>query len=150
MPKLDTSTWTFSEGGVHPVFGESTGPFGEIVLGEQVGLTQLGVRLERLPPGSRSSQRHWHSSEDEFVLMLSGELTLIEDTEQLLRPGDAAAWPAGSPVGHCLANRSEADATFLIIGHRNHADTVTYPDHDLVLERIGTQRQYRPLDRDLP
>lgn len=143
MPKLDTSTWTYGEGAVHPVFGESTGPFAEIVLGEQAGLSQFGVRLERLPPGSRSSQRHWHSSEDEFVIVLSGELVLIEDTEHILRSGDAAAWAAGNPVGHCLANRSNAEATILVVGHRSPADTVTYPDHNRVLERIGTQRQYR-------
>ncbi len=145
MPKLDTNTWTFGEGAVHPVFGESTGPFGELVLGEQAGLSQFGVRLERLPPGSRSSQRHWHQNEDEFVLVLSGELVLMEDTEQVLRPGDAAAWAAGNAVGHCLINRSGADATFLVVGHRSASDVVTYPDHDLILERNGAKRQYQPL-----
>lgn len=48
----------------------------------------------RLPPGNWSSQRHWHSHEDEFVYVLEGELTLIEDDgETVLRAGDCAAFP---------------------------------------------------------
>ena len=43
------------------------------------GSRDFGVNLMRLPPGNWSSQRHWHSHEDEFVYVLEGELTLIED-----------------------------------------------------------------------
>ncbi|GGB30211.1 hypothetical protein GCM10011324_44660 [Allosediminivita pacifica] len=56
-------------------------------LGDLVGLTQYGVHLERLPPGSRSSHRHWHEEEDEFVYLLSGELVLIEEGEVALVAG---------------------------------------------------------------
>ncbi|BAR61340.1 glyoxylate utilization-related uncharacterized protein [Bradyrhizobium diazoefficiens] len=63
----------------------------------------------RLPPGSWSSQRHWHSHEDEFVYLLEGELTLIEDDgETVLRAGDCAAFPKGSGNGHHMINRSDA------------------------------------------
>ncbi len=34
-------------------------------LGDAAGLTDFGVNLLRLPPGCWSSQRHWHSAEDE-------------------------------------------------------------------------------------
>ena len=44
--------------------------------------------------------RHWHESEDEFVYVLAGELTLVEDDgETPLRAGEAAAWPAGVADG---------------------------------------------------
>jgi uncharacterized cupin superfamily protein len=43
------------------------------------GLTQFGVNLTVIPPGGWSSQRHWHSHEDEFVWILEGELTLISN-----------------------------------------------------------------------
>ena len=39
-------------------------------LGDAAGLTDFGVNLLRLPPGVWSSQRHWHSAEDEFVYIL--------------------------------------------------------------------------------
>jgi hypothetical protein len=74
-------------------------------LGNAGGLTDFGVNLMRLPPGNWSSQRHWHSAEDEFVYVFEGELTLIEDGgETVLRAGDCAAFPKGSGNGHHLIN----------------------------------------------
>src|SRR6185312_15195683 len=90
---------------------------------------------ERLPPGSRSSHRHWHEAEDEFVYVLAGELVLIEETETLLQAGDAAGWRAGAPTAHCLENRSTGDAVLLVVGTRAPADVVHYPDHDVILYR---------------
>ena len=49
-------------------------------LGDAAGLTQFDVNLLRLPPGSWSSQRHWHTKEDEFVFVLSGEVVLVTDS----------------------------------------------------------------------
>src|SRR5690606_13042805 len=82
---------------------------------------------------SRSSFRHWHETEDEFCLILAGELVLIEGTETLLRAGDCAAWAAGAPVDHCLENRSGQDATLLVVGWRAAQGVVHYPDFGLVL-----------------
>jgi uncharacterized cupin superfamily protein len=44
------------------------------ILGDAAGLTQFGVNLLRLAPGVWSSQRHWHTLEDEFIHVLSGEV----------------------------------------------------------------------------
>ena len=55
-------------------------------LGDAGGLTQFGVNLCRLEPGSGVRQRHWHHGEDELVYMLEGEAVLIEDeAETVLR-----------------------------------------------------------------
>src|SRR6266702_5446747 len=88
-------------------------------LGDEAGLTQFGVNLLRLPPGAWSSQRHWHTGEDEFVYVLSGEVVLVTDAgEETLRAGDAAGFPANDRDGHCLQNRSSRDAQVLEIGSR--------------------------------
>ena len=150
LPKLDMTLWRTGAGEINPVFQNSTGPFAELVLGDQAALTQFGVRIERLPPGSQSSERHWHQTEDELVYVLSGELVLVEDEEQLLRAGEAAAWPAGKPVAHCLVNRSEADATFLVIGTRSPTDIVTYPEHGMRLIRNGSERRHEPISPTEP
>ena len=101
-------------------------------LGNPAGLTQFGVNLLLLPPGAWSSQRHWHSGPDELVYVLSGEVTLVTDAgEELLRAGDVAGFKAGDPDGHCLQNRSDADAQILEVGSRVAGDAVTYPDIDL-------------------
>jgi uncharacterized cupin superfamily protein len=103
-------------------------------LGDAAGLTQFGVNLMRLPPGSWSSQRHWHSHEDEFVYVLAGEVTLVTEAgTEILRAGDAAGFRAGDPDGHSLQNRSATDALVLEVGSRAPAqDVTTYPDIDLV------------------
>ena len=102
-------------------------------LGDAAGLTQFGVNLLQLPPGAWSSQRHWHSHEDEFVYVLNGEVTLVTDEgEDRLGPGDCAGFPAGVANGHCLQNRGVMPAQILVIGSRDDADHGEYPDLDMV------------------
>jgi uncharacterized cupin superfamily protein len=103
-------------------------------LGDAAGLTQFGVNLMRLPPGQWSSQRHWHSVEDEFVWVVEGEVVLVEDgVEAVLRSGDCAGFKAGVANGHHLENRSDREAVLLEMGSRRpDQDTCTYADIDMV------------------
>jgi uncharacterized cupin superfamily protein len=105
-------------------------------LGDAVGLTQFGVNLLRLPPGSWSSQRHWHQREDEFAYVVEGELVLVTDAgEELLRRGDWVAFKAGVRDGHHLQNRTDREAVLLEVGTRaGDAEVVEYPDIDLRLQ----------------
>lgn len=102
-------------------------------LGDAAGLTQFGVNLLRLPPGTWSSQRHWHTVEDEFVYVLEGEVVLVtNDGEQTLRAGDSAGFRSGVADGHQLQNRSAREAIVLEVGSRRpEEDEVDYPDIDL-------------------
>ena len=102
-------------------------------LGDAAGLTQFGVNLTRLPPGCWSSQRHWHSVEEEFVFVLEGELVLVTNSgEEILRSGDCAGFKAGDGDGHHLQNRSRQPALFLEVGSRRpDEDEAFYPDIDL-------------------
>lgn len=117
-------------------------------LGDVAGLGQFGVNLLRLPPGVWSSQRHWHTHEDEFVYVLVGEVTLVsDDGEELLRTGDAAGFKAGEPNGHSLQNRSAADALVLEIGSRAAGlDATTYPGIDLLAPAGGQPAIYTHRD----
>jgi uncharacterized cupin superfamily protein len=135
MPKIDIESLELRSGCSYP------DPFKDICLGaswrklgDAAGLTDFGVNLVRLPPGKWSSQRHWHTAEDEFVLVLEGEVVLVEDDgDQVLRPGDCAGWKAGVPNGHHLQNRSERDAVYLEVGSRKpDTDACDYPDIDMV------------------
>ncbi len=123
-----------------PVDG-SREPDRTLWISEAGGLTQFGAFVEELQPGSRSALKHWHSTEDEMVYVLDGEITVIEGNEEtLLRAGDAATFRAGVPVGHCLENRSAAPTRCLVVGTRAPVDRITYPDHDRICLR----------DRSLP
>jgi len=94
-------------------------------------LTQFVAHVQTLQPGSRSSDRHWHEEEDEFLYVISGEATVIEeDGPHLLRPGDAACWPAGTANAHQVVNRSGAPCTYLILGSGVVPDVVHYPTEE--------------------
>ncbi len=106
-------------------------------LGDAAGLDQFGVNLTSLPPGAWSSQRHWHSAEDEFVFVLQGSLVLVTDEgEELLNAGDAVGFAAGCANGHHFQNRSAEPASFLEIGSRRpDEDETTYSDVDLMMPK---------------
>jgi uncharacterized cupin superfamily protein len=101
-------------------------------LGDAGGLKDFGVNLMTLPPGAWSSQRHWHSHEDEFVYVLEGEVTLVENQGRaVLRAGDCAAFPKGTSNGHHLINESSEVAVYLEIGSRHPDDLTTCSDIDM-------------------
>jgi uncharacterized cupin superfamily protein len=107
-------------------------------LGDPLQLTQFGVNLVTLAPGSWSSQRHWHREEDEFVFVLEGEVTLVTDAgEELLGPGMAAGFPAGNADGHHLINRSESPVLFLEVGTRAATEQAQYSDIDMIARKEG-------------
>ncbi|MFM0073604.1 cupin domain-containing protein [Paraburkholderia sediminicola] len=102
-------------------------------LGNAGGLGDFGVNLMRLPPGNWSSQRHWHSAEDEFVYVLEGELTLIEDDgETVLQAGDCAAFPKNTGNAHHMINKSNLMAVYLEVGSRSPTDVITCSDIDMM------------------
>ena len=134
MPKIDVSAVPERKGSPYPVPFDA--PCAERIrkrLGDAGGLGDFGVNLMRLPPGNWSSQRHWHSDEDEFVYVLAGEVTLIEDTgETLLRAGDCAAFSKGTGNGHHMVNRSDEWAVYIDVGSRSPADVTTCSDIDMM------------------
>ncbi len=137
MPKLDLNAIPQRSGTNYPA--RFAGPMARRIrqsLGDAAGLTQFGVNLLQLPPGGWSAQRHWHTAEDEFVYIVSGEVVLITgEGEQVLRAGDCAGFPAGAPDGHHLVNRSAALAVCLEVGTRNpQQDGVDYPDIDMICQ----------------
>lgn len=124
---------------------ERFGAFESLRYSDAGGLTQFDAYVETLQPGSRSSERHWHEQEDEFLYMLSGEATVIEDDgAHLLHPGDAACWAAGTANAHYVVNRSGAPCTYLIFGTRVTHDICHYPDVGKILYTEGdTWRLHR-------
>ena len=139
MPRIDVKSVPERRGSSYPA------PFAEIAkgrvrrrLGDAGGLTQFGVNLLHLPPGAGSSQRHWHSDEDEFVFVVSGEVTLVTNAgEETLRAGDCAAFPKGVDDGHQLLNRSGAMAVCLEVGSRSADDVTIYSDIDMMIDNRG-------------
>jgi uncharacterized cupin superfamily protein len=152
VPKLDLSSILPRTGsGYPPPLNEEVKGRASLRLGDAGSLTQFGANLIILQPGAWSSHRHWHEKEDEFVMMLEGELVMIEDEgETIMRPGDCAAYKAGVANGHHFINRSDKEARFLVIGTRAEHEIAHYSDVDMRAEKmpsgyVFTRKDGRPL-----
>jgi uncharacterized cupin superfamily protein len=133
MPKLDLKAIPETNATGYPApFDTAVGGRWYRRLATASGLTHFEASQVTLKPGAWSSQRHWHESEDELLVMLTGEAILVEDDGRtMLAPGDVCAWPAGSQNGHHLINESGHDCTFVVIsgGRRTGGE---YPDIDMI------------------
>ncbi|GHA51036.1 transcriptional regulator [Amylibacter ulvae] len=136
MPKLDLDTVPVKTGSIYPdpLAAEMVGRT-SLRLGDAGGLTQFGANLVILEPGAKSSLRHWHLKEDEFVMVTDGIVTLIDDHgETKMNVGDCAAFPAGDANGHHFINKTDSEARFLVVGTKAPTETATYSDIDMKLE----------------
>lgn len=134
MPKVDMSAVPVRKGSGYPApFDQPCAERTRWRLGDAGGLRDFGVNLMTLPPGGWSSQRHWHSHEDELVYVLEGELTLVEDGgETVLRAGDCATFAKNSGDGHHMINKSLVTARYLEVGSRDPDDVITCSDIDMM------------------
>lgn len=100
---------------VYPQSTERMGPVRRI--GKLAGLQRIGVNLQRLPPGTRSSWPHAEENEEEFVYVIDGEVDAwIDGNVHPMVAGDLAAFPAGTGICHCFINNSAREAVLLVGG----------------------------------
>ena len=133
MPRIDPASHPrISATGYLPPHDQAVQGRSRVSISAAGGLTAFGANLVTLQPGAWSSQRHWHSAEDELVVMLGGSLVLVEEgAETVLAAGDMATFKAGVANGHHLQNRSDQVATFLAVGPDLPDDECHYPDVDM-------------------
>jgi uncharacterized cupin superfamily protein len=112
---------------VYPQSTESMGPVRR--LGKAAGLERIGINIQRLPPGSRSSWPHAEENEEEFVYVIEGTVDAwIDGHIHTMMAGDLAAFPAGTGVSHCFINNGTAEATLLVGGEAPKAGSrIFYP-----------------------
>lgn len=139
MPIIDPSA--VPRRAADPDDNDPLGAYECLKLAAGGGLTQFGVNLETLPPGSQSSETHWHEEEDEFVYILSGTGTLIEgDVACEVGPGTSIAFPRGRAVGHHIENRGSEDLRFWAIGTSSKNDVVHYTQKRVVARIVDGVR----------
>lgn len=136
MPKIDLNYTPVKTGSIYPApYNAEMVGRSSVRLADAGGLTQFGANLVTLEPNAKSSLRHWHLNEDEFVMMTEGTCTLIDDTgETEMTVGECAAFPAGDPNGHHFINKTDAPAKFLVVGSRAKEEVATYSDIDMKVE----------------
>jgi uncharacterized cupin superfamily protein len=143
MKRIDITKAATVRGTLYPApFDTPCRKRSRIKLGDAAGLEQFGVNLCRLPPGAWSSQRHWHTGEDEFVFVVEGEVVLVTDAgEEVLKVGDCAGFRANDEDGHHIQNRSDREALILEVGSRREDDVCWYSDIDMKTGGDGYQHR---------
>lgn len=101
-------------------------------IGRAAGLERIGVHIERLPPGRRTSWPHAESDEEELVYVLEGDVDAWIDGELYpMSKGDLAAFPAGTGIAHTFLNNGDVDALLLVGGERTKpSNRIVYPLHE--------------------
>lgn len=148
MAKIDLSRIQRNSGSGYPEpYASMMNKRSYLRVGDAGGLTQFGANITILEPGGLSSMRHWHTTEDEFVMVIQGEVMLVnDDGETAMRQGDCAAFPAGEENGHHFINRSSDEARFLVIGTRASRETVYYSDIDMMVNDVDGAGTYTRKD----
>lgn len=133
MPRIDKAQVPIRQSSAYPaIYASKSANRTKQFLARFGGLTDFGVNLVTLQPGDWSAQRHWHTHEDEFIYILSGEALLINNSgETHLVAGDCAAFPKNDGNGHHLVNRSNQPVRYLEVGSRFEDDRVHYSDVDM-------------------
>ena len=153
MPKIDLAHVPLKSGSIYPApYDAEMAGRRSLRVGDAGGLSQFGANIVILAPGAKSSLRHYHMHEDEFVMVIAGTLTLIEDDGPVeMGPGTCAAFPAGKANGHHLINATDTEARFLVIGTRSAHEVAHYSDVDMKVtvddgNFAFTRRDGSPLD----
>ncbi len=98
-------------------------------LGRRLDADLLGASVYELPPGERSFPAHFHHANEEFLLVLSGQLTArVEGGELQLQAGDAVLFRRGPAGLHQFQNRSDEPVRFLVVSTMIAPEVAEYPD----------------------
>ena len=117
-----------------------------VSLSDIVGLNAFGLHLVRVEPGDETTQHHYHEESDEFIYVLSGELSLRYGDERYpLSAGDFVGFPAHG-AAHSMRNDSDSDATYLMGGSRPPIDICNYPDINRKMYTIHGKKEFVDLE----
>lgn len=99
-------------------------------LGKVLGLQKIGIHIEILPPGRRTSWPHAEKLEEEFVFVLEGTPDAwIDGVLHRMRPGEMAAFPSGTGIAHTFLNNTKTLVKLLVGGERIEGNRIVYPKH---------------------
>jgi uncharacterized cupin superfamily protein len=100
-------------------------------VGRKLGLQKVGIHVETLLPGRRTSWPHAESSEEEFAYVIEGHPQVwIDGDIHALKPGDFVAFPAGTGVAHTFINNTQETCVLLVGGEANKPENkIFYPLH---------------------
>src|SRR3954462_14623490 len=103
-------------------------------LGSQAGAERLGASLYELPPGEAAFPYHFHSGNEELLVIVSGRPSLrTEDGWRELSEGEVVSFARGQKGAHQVCNRSDEAARMLVVSEMNAPEVVAQPDSGKLL-----------------
>ncbi|HEY7421672.1 MAG TPA: cupin domain-containing protein [Gaiellaceae bacterium] len=104
--------------------------FAATSLSKRFGAVATGMGIYELPPGNASWPYHFETTEEEWLIVIEGELTLrTPEGESVLRAGDVACFPAGATGGHAARNHSDAPVRYAMpSAEARYGGATVYPD----------------------
>jgi uncharacterized cupin superfamily protein len=101
-------------------------------FGASIGATRLGATVYELPPGASVSPFHYES-EEEWLLVLEGQLTLRHpEGEAVLNPGDITAFPTGPSGAHKTTNNGSTPVRIVMFSNHDPVGYCVYPDSNKI------------------
>ena len=98
-------------------------------LGRQAGCERLGASLFEVPPGQATFPYHWHSANEEMLVVLEGSPSLrTPDGWRELEEGEVVAFRTGPQGAHQIQNRSDEPVRFMIVSEMVAPEVSGYPD----------------------
>lgn len=112
---------------VYPQSSEQMGPVRR--LGKEAELQRIGINVQRLPTGARSSWPHAEENEEEFVYVIAGVVDAwVDGKVHKMIAGDLAAFPVGTGISHCFINNSDQEVVLLVGGEApKQGSRIFYP-----------------------
>jgi uncharacterized cupin superfamily protein len=111
----------------------------DALFGRRARYSRIGVHVELLKPGRRTSWPHAERDEDEFVYVVSGQADAWNDGYITpLGEGDFIGWEGGTGITHVIMNNSDEDAMLIVGGEAGRArNQFWYPFHPKRNKEIG-------------
>lgn len=121
-------------------------------IGKIAGLQKIGIHIETLQPGRRTSWPHAESEEEEFAFVLEGNPEVwIDGNLHKLVPGDFVAFPSGTGIAHTFLNNTDKNAVLLVGGERSKpTNKIFYPLHPKRNEEMKVNGTYWENHPELP
>jgi uncharacterized cupin superfamily protein len=104
--------------------------FSATSLSKPFGAVATGLGIYELAPGNASWPYHFETTEEEWLIVIEGALTLrTPESETVLNAGDVACFPAGAAGAHAVRNHTEAPARYAMPSTTApYGDGCVYPD----------------------
>jgi uncharacterized cupin superfamily protein len=108
-------------------------------IGRALGSLNIGLAIQTVSPGGRSSRRHRHVFQEEILLVMAGTGVLVHGDQRVpASPGDAFCYRPDDPEPHCFENTATTELVIWAFGNRLAHEVCLYPDEGVAfVESLG-------------